>query len=252
MPALSLLVEVDIDFGRFRKHYSGMHDDQHFSRAVLYRSDDVAVIELSRRGPAEHHEAHDRPVQSVECATVMVARTGRAALAHTGRSARHVVAEPGRPIILHPGDTYRVRYPAPGSFRATVVVFPGRDATAAATPPRASRDIAHRDLADRACALLAADPAASHRLHDIARALGVSPFYLARIFHAQIGVSLHRYLLQIRLGLALEQIAAGERNLSTLALSLGFATHSHFSATFRRTIGSSPRAMREALARTVS
>ena len=229
-----------------------MHDDHHFSRALLYRSDGVAVIELSRRGPAEHDDAGDRPVQEVECATVMVARAGRAALAHTGRSARHVIAEPGRPVVLHPGDTYRVRYPAPGAFRATVVVFPRRVATTSASLPRAPRDVAHRDLADRACALLAADPAATHRLHDIARTLGVSPFYLARIFHAQIGVSLHRYLLQIRLGLALEQIAAGERNLSTLAVSLGFATHSHFSATFRRTFGSSPRAMRDALGRAMS
>lgn len=224
-----------------------MQDDHHFSRSLLYRSDGVAVIELSRRGPAEHDDAGDRPVQAVECATVMVARAGRATLAHTGRSARHVIAEPGRPVVLHPGDTYRVRYPAPGAFRATVVVFPKHAATPSAPLLRAPRDVAHRDLADRACALLAADPAATHRLHDVARTLGVSPFYLARIFHAQIGVSLHRYLLQIRLGLALEQIAAGERNLSTLAISLGFATHSHFSATFRRTFGTSPRTVRSLL-----
>jgi len=107
---------------------------------------------------------------------------------------------------------------------------------------------AHRDLAERACAMLAASPSDAHRLPDVARALGISPFFLARVFRAQVGISLHQYLLRLRLGLALERIAAGERNLSTLALSLGFATHSHFTAAFTRAYGASPSTVRTTLA----
>lgn len=106
---------------------------------------------------------------------------------------------------------------------------------------------AHRDLAERACAMLAAAPGDAHRLPAVARALGVSPFFLARVFRVQVGVPVHQYLLRLRLGAALERLAGGERNLSALAVSLGFATHSHFTATFTRTYGATPRAVRETL-----
>lgn len=106
---------------------------------------------------------------------------------------------------------------------------------------------AHRDLAERACAMLAASPGDTHRLHDVAFALGVSPFFLARVFRAQVGVSPHQYLLRLRLGIALERLASGERNLSALAVSLGFATHSHFTAAFTRAYGTSPRDVRATL-----
>lgn len=106
---------------------------------------------------------------------------------------------------------------------------------------------AHQLLADRVRMLLAAAPAAPHRLGDIARLVGVSPFHLARVFRAQVGVPMHQYLLRLRLALALDQLAQGERNLSALALRLGFATHSHFSSAFRRTFGETPQQVRETL-----
>lgn len=107
---------------------------------------------------------------------------------------------------------------------------------------------AHRDLAERACAQLAAAPGEAHPLPGLARGLGVSPFFLARVFRAQVGISLHQYLLRVRLGIALERLASGERNLSALAVSLGFATHSHFTAVFTRAYGASPRTVRAMLA----
>lgn len=106
---------------------------------------------------------------------------------------------------------------------------------------------AHQLLADRARMLLAAAPGDSHRLGDVARSLGVSPFHLARVFRAQVGMPMHRYLVHLRLALALEQLGDGENNLSALALRLGFATHSHFSSAFRRTFGRTPQQVRETL-----
>lgn len=111
--------------------------------------------------------------------------------------------------------------------------------------PRGTRSAQHRALADRACALMAAAPDAPHRLADIARALAVSPFHLARTFRAHVGIPMHQYLLRVRLARALEEIAGGERSLSALALRLGFASHSHFTATFRRMFGMSPARFRE-------
>lgn len=105
----------------------------------------------------------------------------------------------------------------------------------------------HQLLVDRVRVLLASAPAASHRLADLARHLGVSPFHLARVFRAQTGLPVHRYLVRLRLALALDHLGAGETELNALALRLGFATHSHFSAAFRRMFGMSPRQARERL-----
>jgi AraC-like DNA-binding protein len=88
--------------------------------------------------------------------------------------------------------------------------------------------------------LLAADPAADWRLDGVARAVHCSPFHLARQFRAVTGETIARYLLRLRLASALHRLAAGETALARLAVELGFAHHSHFTARFRATFGVTP------------
>jgi AraC-like DNA-binding protein len=59
-------------------------------------------------------------------------------------------------------------------------------------------------------------------------------------------VPLYRYQLRLRLARALA-LMEGDSDLSQLALELGFASHSHFSAAFTRTYGRSPTAFRDAV-----
>ena len=81
-------------------------------------------------------------------------------------------------------------------------------------------------------------------LRDIGHAVGASPAYLTDAFRRAEGLSLHRYLMQLRLARALVELPhAGD--LTTLALDLGFASHSHFSAVFRRAFGLTPSRFRE-------
>jgi AraC family transcriptional regulator len=94
--------------------------------------------------------------------------------------------------------------------------------------------------------LLAERPAANLSLAEIARAVHCSPFHLARLFRASVGSSIHQYRLRLRLALALERLADGPANLTDLALDLGFSSHSHFTAAFRRSFGTSPSAFRRA------
>lgn len=83
------------------------------------------------------------------------------------------------------------------------------------------------------------------QLDDIARSLYVSPFHLCRLFRKETGVPIHRYLNRLRLREALEPITEGETDLSGLARGLGFSSHSHFTAAFRKEFGVSPRGMKK-------
>lgn len=79
-------------------------------------------------------------------------------------------------------------------------------------------------------------------LPGLAREVGISPWYLSRLFRAAFGCAIHRYLVRIRLQAALDRLAAGERNLSRVAHDTGFSSHSHFTSAFRRTFGFPPSA----------
>jgi len=96
-------------------------------------------------------------------------------------------------------------------------------------------------LVDRTKMLLAADPGRRWTLATIAREVGVSPVYLTQVFAQAEGIPLYRYQTKLRLARALE-LLGDSHSLTTLALDLGFSSHSHFTAAFRKFYGHSPAA----------
>ncbi len=82
------------------------------------------------------------------------------------------------------------------------------------------------------------------RLADIGRAVAASPTYLTDLFRRVEGTSLHQYLTQLRLARALVELPHAN-DLTTLALDVGFSSHSHFSAAFRRAFGCTPSQYRQ-------
>ncbi|HJU39458.1 MAG TPA: AraC family transcriptional regulator [Tahibacter sp.] len=103
-----------------------------------------------------------------------------------------------------------------------------------------------RKLVDRAKLVLAGDLARRWTLDAIAAEVGGSPVYLTQAFGKVEGVPLYRYHLRLRLARALDRLADAD-DLTTLALDLGFSSHSHFSAAFQSTYGRTPSAFREAI-----
>lgn len=91
---------------------------------------------------------------------------------------------------------------------------------------------------------LEAELASPIRLADVGRAVGASPAYLTHLFRAVEGISLHQYLMQLRLARALVELPHAD-DLTALALEVGFSSHSHFTAAFRRTFGATPSELRQ-------
>lgn len=76
-------------------------------------------------------------------------------------------------------------------------------------------------------------------LTELARLSGLSPFYFARVFRAEVGLPPHAYLESVRIGAAQGLLARGVP-LAAVAQATGFADQSHFTRRFRRTIGVPP------------
>jgi AraC family transcriptional regulator len=113
--------------------------------------------------------------------------------------------------------------------------------------PRSSQapgaSVGRQKLADRAKLVLSSDLMRRWTLAEIAGELRVSPVYLTQVFQQVEGLPLYHYQLQLRLARALDLLARYD-DLTTLALDLGFSSHSHLSATFRRFYGCSPSAFK--------
>ena len=127
---------------------------------------------------------------------------------------------------------------------ASVVETCGRRIGTARTLQRSDTLRAHRELADATRALLADRFRERLTLDQIACGVHSSMYHLARVFRRQTGVPIHRYLNRLRLRASLPRIADGGTNLTRIALSVGFASHSHFTDAFRREFGLSPTALR--------
>ena len=96
-----------------------------------------------------------------------------------------------------------------------------------------------RERVEHAKAILACTLEAPPSLRELARLTGTSAYHLCRIFQRITGFAIHEYQQQLRLRVALERVDHSDDLLDT-ALSLGFSSHSHFTAAFRKTFGITP------------
>jgi AraC-like DNA-binding protein len=80
---------------------------------------------------------------------------------------------------------------------------------------------------------------------QIASELRASPYHLNRVFRSCTGMTLHGYLTELRLRAAWHELRDWPGHLSGLASLLGFSSHSHFAAAFRRSTGMTPSEARD-------
>lgn len=82
-------------------------------------------------------------------------------------------------------------------------------------------------------------------LKKLSRAVGISPYYLLRVFSHHVGITPHAYLIQIRINHARTLIREGFP-LKEIALDTGFFDQSHFTKVFKRSVGVTPKAYLDA------
>jgi AraC family transcriptional regulator len=103
---------------------------------------------------------------------------------------------------------------------------------------------AQRECVERAKGLLGRTFAAKLALSDVSRAAGCSHYHLCRVFKACTGVTLHQYREQLRIREAVTRLLDTAADVTEIALSVGYSTHSHFTWAFRRVFGMTPSAVR--------
>jgi AraC-like DNA-binding protein len=74
----------------------------------------------------------------------------------------------------------------------------------------------------------------------VAEAIGVSTNYLTNIFQTYLGISLHKYILNIRIDRAQQLLLSGKVNITEAAGQTGFSSIHVFSKTFKNILGISP------------
>ena len=82
-------------------------------------------------------------------------------------------------------------------------------------------------------------------LTEIAGAAHLSPYYLARLFKAAIGLSPHQYVIRRRVERAKTLLVGTDLPIVDVAGAVGFANQSHLAFHLRRLLGVSPKALRQ-------
>jgi AraC family transcriptional regulator len=156
------------------------------------------------------------------------------------------VAMPDFNFFREDSDDIDFHYASQGAGTPTVpnhlwplgssVRMEGRANPAGAVP----RGLSRRALI-RACSYMDNNIGESFTLSDLAIAAGVSRFHFARLFRASTCESPMRYLFRLRIERAIEMLERSDHKICELAAILGFSDQSHFSRTFRRITGVSPK-----------
>jgi AraC family transcriptional regulator len=81
-------------------------------------------------------------------------------------------------------------------------------------------------------------------IEALAREAALSPHHFAQCFKASMGLTPHRYVQLRRLNRAHSLLKSTAMPISEIALTIGFASQSHFTQVFRAHFGVTPAAAR--------
>lgn len=74
----------------------------------------------------------------------------------------------------------------------------------------------------------------------ISYAIGVTPNYLTSVFGNYLGISLHKYIINVKIEKAQQMLVLGHMNITEAAEEAGFSSIHAFSKTFKAVVGMTP------------
>ncbi len=80
---------------------------------------------------------------------------------------------------------------------------------------------------------------------DIAEHVGISADYLTDCFRQELGITPSTYIRRYRIRRACELLQGTNQSITQIALAVGFSEGAHFTRTFQREMGTTPRAYRD-------
>ena len=78
-------------------------------------------------------------------------------------------------------------------------------------------------------------------LEEMAKLVGLSQSQFARLFKISTGMPPYKWSIDARIKQAQELLLLGKHSIASIAIQTGFADQSHFTKTFRRATGASPK-----------
>lgn len=82
---------------------------------------------------------------------------------------------------------------------------------------------------------------------EMANLVQISPYYFSRLFKQSIKVTPHKYVIQCRIEKAKQLLKKPDLSITYISEQVGFHDHSHFSKTFCKIVGVTPKKYRDRL-----
>ncbi|MFC4619344.1 response regulator [Camelliibacillus cellulosilyticus] len=82
-------------------------------------------------------------------------------------------------------------------------------------------------------------------LEEVARHIGLSPYYFSKLFKEKVGMTFVDYLTKIRMNQAKMLIASTDRSLKEICFEVGYKDPNYFSRVFKKWVKVSPKKYRE-------
>jgi len=213
----------------------GQYQESSEGNSVALRAGSV----LWRRAGELHANAIGTDDVEVILADIEPERSGRFCLDSAGQAAYFV---PGTFEDLHRGlrsEVHRSDRTSSVAIEGLVYLLAARTARhCTLTKPRMP------DWLSNAARLIHSDYSHSIRLSQVAAAAGVHPVTLAVAFRRQFGKSVGRYVTDLRITHAKQELENTQRPIAEIALEAGFYDESHMGRVFRARFGISPGAIR--------
>ena len=82
-------------------------------------------------------------------------------------------------------------------------------------------------------------------LTDLSELVQLSPEYLSKLFHTEVGTTISKYISQKKIEAAKKMLRYSEYSCSEISNYLCYASESHFISVFKKTTGNTPKEYRE-------